>query len=177
MDDRGNCIHLRLRGNYRNPAEGKRDCRIGHDANRCDSCSAFEPYQPLQFSPEVTARLERAKLEREAAARASVPGGDVESYVQTVAREAYRPWTVRLRRGVRLIRGFLRALCSWAFSKRITRKRYEMRIAACLGCEHKLAGSPVGYCGACGCGRHPLSELSIKAKMPKAECPKGKWAK
>lgn len=55
---------------------------------------------------------------------------------------------------------------------------YAARIAHCLECKHldKPAGHDrVGWCGACGCGRKVRAELTIKGRMPKATCPKGKW--
>jgi len=52
------------------------------------------------------------------------------------------------------------------------------RIAVCKACEF-LAPSPeptkVGHCKACKCPRWSRSELTTKATMPAATCPKGKW--
>lgn len=175
MNDRGNCVQLRLRGNLRDPANLTRHCNIGLDPSKCESCPSFEGYRPHKFAPAIEARLEQLREERKSAALATVPNGDIDAYAKAVARNAYRPLWMRLRQFAARARSFIRAVASWIFGRRISRKRYEMRISACLGCEHRQAATPVGYCGACGCGRNPLSELSIKAKMPAAQCPTGKW--
>lgn len=54
---------------------------------------------------------------------------------------------------------------------------YKARIAACLGCEHldRRDDPRVGFCKACGCGKNPRAELTVKGRMPAATCPKGKW--
>lgn len=45
------------------------------------------------------------------------------------------------------------------------------RRASCDGCEHLVADGEARYCGACGCGRTPLSELSRKLRFAHVECP------
>lgn len=54
----------------------------------------------------------------------------------------------------------------------------DARLAACAGCEalRPLPAPQVGYCLACGCGETALAELTVKAAMPAATCPKKKWA-
>lgn len=54
---------------------------------------------------------------------------------------------------------------------------YESRIAVCKSCD-QLEAMPdpsVGFCKACGCGKNPRAELTVKGRMPAATCPKGKW--
>ncbi len=52
---------------------------------------------------------------------------------------------------------------------------YEARLASCRSCE-KIDRSPDGleYCGACDCGRWPLSRLDRKLYFPGLECPLGR---
>ena len=52
------------------------------------------------------------------------------------------------------------------------------RIEVCKSCEF-LAPSPelgkVGYCKSCNCPRWSRSEITVKATMPAATCPRNKW--
>jgi hypothetical protein len=53
----------------------------------------------------------------------------------------------------------------------------EARLAQCRSCE-KLEASQapqVGWCKACGCGNNARAELTVKATMPAATCPLGRW--
>lgn len=52
------------------------------------------------------------------------------------------------------------------------------RLSECGKCDQlqSLPLPQVGHCRACGCGRNARSELSVKATMPAAGCPLGKWA-
>ena len=57
------------------------------------------------------------------------------------------------------------------------------RLDACKACPKRkdsIAGATdpggVGFCDACGCGGRKRAALSIKATMPAATCPQGKWA-
>lgn len=70
---------------------------------------------------------------------------------------------------------FVRAVTSLITKKRLSATAYEMRIEACLGCPELQRGNPLGHCKACGCGKRKLAELTIKANMPGAKCPLGKW--
>lgn len=56
-------------------------------------------------------------------------------------------------------------------------EQYEARIATCRACDQlDAADAPlVGHCKSCGCGKAARAELTIKARMPAATCPKGKW--
>ena len=50
------------------------------------------------------------------------------------------------------------------------------RLAACRSCEHREVVEGKGeFCGKCGCGHRKRAELTIKATMPAATCPLGKW--
>jgi hypothetical protein len=63
-----------------------------------------------------------------------------------------------------------------ALVQSLTDQQIEARIAACLACEHRDAGEPVGWCKRCGCGRSAAAELSRKARLPAAACPASRWA-
>lgn len=62
-----------------------------------------------------------------------------------------------------------------ALVQSLTDQQVEARIAACLACEHREAGDPVGWCKRCGCGRSPAAELSRKARLPASTCPANRW--
>ena len=53
------------------------------------------------------------------------------------------------------------------------------RLAACMSCSERAPSTSgdeeVGYCRACGCGDWKRARLTVKATMPKATCPRGKW--
>jgi hypothetical protein len=51
------------------------------------------------------------------------------------------------------------------------------RLEHCRKCPRLKQRPPetIGYCGACGCGFRPRAALSVKATMPAAQCPIGKW--
>ena len=90
----------------------------------------------------------------------------------------YRPSLRRsLLQFVKNVKLFFVAITSPVWKKRLTNAQYEARIAACLGCEHlqRTNSVPVGFCGACGCGKNKFAELTVKANLPAASCPKGKW--
>lgn len=70
---------------------------------------------------------------------------------------------------------FVRAVTSLITKKRLSVTAYQMRLEACLGCPELQRGTPLGHCKACGCGKRKLAELTIKANMPGAKCPLGKW--
>jgi len=53
----------------------------------------------------------------------------------------------------------------------------EQRLAACRSCEHRQQVNGGEYCGKCGCGYRKRAELTIKATMPAAKCPLGRWDK
>jgi len=56
---------------------------------------------------------------------------------------------------------------------------YDARVTACRQCP-QLRPAPdqdsVGFCGACGCGTRSRARIgAVKAHMPTAACPLGKW--
>lgn len=57
----------------------------------------------------------------------------------------------------------------------ITEEQIQARISACMTCEYRKPGDPVGHCTKCGCGDLPAAELSRKARLPAATCPQGRW--
>ena len=61
----------------------------------------------------------------------------------------------------------------------IPEEEFQFRMSQCRACSklNPLPEPQVGYCGACGCGRNPRAELTVKGKMPKASCPLNKWTK
>ena len=78
----------------------------------------------------------------------------------------------------------LRKAASWAaaeasqvISGPLPDDQYEARIAVCRACDQlDAAAAPlVGHCKSCGCGKAARAELTVKARMPKATCPKAKW--
>lgn len=52
------------------------------------------------------------------------------------------------------------------------------RLTVCRQCPERVESvdDAVGYCGACGCGSRRRARLTIKAEMPRATCPRKKWA-
>lgn len=60
----------------------------------------------------------------------------------------------------------------------ISEEDVRKRLEACRGCPNlKPSQEPgeLGWCGACGCGKNKRAELTVKARMPAATCPKKKW--
>lgn len=60
----------------------------------------------------------------------------------------------------------------------IPEEAVELRLAECRQCpslKPSTNPSELGWCSACGCGQSPRAELTVKAKMPAATCPKNKW--
>ena len=55
---------------------------------------------------------------------------------------------------------------------------YEARVTACRQCPKLVRheADKVGFCGACGCGTRSRARIgAVKAHMPDATCPLGKW--
>jgi hypothetical protein len=96
-------------------------------------------------------------------------------------RKQFRPSLKRfIRQRISMAYSLARALWSVVAQARLTDAQYEARIVSCLTCDalkpsHNI-NNPVGYCGACGCGNGRLAQLTIKANMPGATCPKNRWA-
>lgn len=57
----------------------------------------------------------------------------------------------------------------------ISEEQVQARISACMTCEYRRPGDPVGHCTKCGCGDSPAAELSRKARLPSSTCPQGRW--
>jgi len=168
-EPRGTCINFRMRGADRTP-----ECAIGHDVTKCQTCEHWQQIKPYEYPPDIKLRL--AALEQKQAAdmeRARALERPKRTARQ-IAAQAYPRFGMRT---LKRVWSFLRALASWAFMPKISKRRYVARLDACLACPHRKPGEPVGYCGKCGCGRNPLSELSTKAKMPAATCPDNRWPK
>jgi hypothetical protein len=60
----------------------------------------------------------------------------------------------------------------------VTGDALQARLDACRACDQLDAreAPQVGCCKACGCGPNARAELTVKATMPAATCPKSKWA-
>ena len=78
---------------------------------------------------------------------------------------------------------YLKAEVSRVVQGPVTGDALTARIDACKACPHRKdaigdATDPggIGFCGACACGGRKRAALSIKATMPAATCPQGKWA-
>ena len=52
---------------------------------------------------------------------------------------------------------------------------YYKRLNLCNACPKLVKVDDKKYCGACGCGRTPFSELHAKLKREKAKCPLRKF--
>ena len=57
----------------------------------------------------------------------------------------------------------------------LSEEQVQARISACMTCEYRKPGDPVGHCTKCGCGDSPAAELSRKEGLPSATCPLGRW--
>jgi hypothetical protein len=73
---------------------------------------------------------------------------------------------------------WLRAEASLALEGPLPADRIEARLAQCRSCPRlePLPAPQVGWCTACGCPRSGRAELTVKATMPAARCPEGRWA-
>ena len=78
-------------------------------------------------------------------------------------------------RAVKRVGQYVKAEVSQLVSGPVDDATFQKRIEACQTCKHLEQAEPIGWCGACGCGHRPRAELSIKARMPAATCPEGKW--
>jgi len=101
-------------------------------------------------------------------------------YMAATITRQFRPSFYRsVRMRWQRLRSFVLAIISLATRKRLTNAQYEARLVSCLMCDarqpSKQFGHPVGFCGACGCGTGRFAELTIKANMPAAKCPKNRW--
>jgi len=121
------------------------------------------PVRPVPQLPPVTAETIEQMTDADLA---NLP----EDYLRVVPEEK-RPGL--LARAT----SWLKAEASVVTQGALDDEAYKARIAACLGCEHldRRDDPRVGFCKACGCGKNPRAELTVKGRMPAATCPKGKW--
>ena len=70
---------------------------------------------------------------------------------------------------------WIRAEASRVLEGDVPEDQYQARLEACRACPKLKPISPLGHCGACGCGTRRRAELTIKAKMPRSTCPLGNW--
>ena len=70
---------------------------------------------------------------------------------------------------------WIRAEASRVLEGDVPETQYQARLEACRACPKLKPSSPLGHCGACGCGTRRRAELTIKARMPRATCPLGNW--
>lgn len=105
----------------------------------------------------------------------TLPPRDHSKQAQYLARW-HRPSLSRdLRKKLSNAWQFVQSVLSLITKRRLSTTEYEMRLEACLGCPQLEKGPPLGHCKACGCGKRKMAELTIKANMPGAKCPLGKW--
>lgn len=74
--------------------------------------------------------------------------------------------------------GYAKAEASLILEGPLPEEEYQARISACRACPHldpSTEDSAVGWCKSCGCGKNVRAELTVKARMPAAKCPIGKW--
>ncbi len=59
----------------------------------------------------------------------------------------------------------------------VSDEAFEQRLAACSAntCGKLRVDGEKRYCGACGCGKWRLAELSTKLRFARLECPQGIW--
>lgn len=75
------------------------------------------------------------------------------------------------------IESYIKAEASLAIHGPLDEEKYQSRLATCRSCNAlEVAVEPkVGHCKECGCGKNPRSEISVKARMPLARCPRNLW--
>jgi hypothetical protein len=70
------------------------------------------------------------------------------------------------------VKSFVKAVTGPKASEEV----FAARMSICRECEHLKTANEKLYCGACGCGRWRIAELSKKLRFANLECPKGKWS-
>ena len=79
---------------------------------------------------------------------------------------------------IRKIYAYLKAESSLLFEGEVSKRIFKQRMKTCRTCEHLVkSDDEVGHCGACGCGMNSRASLTVKGRMPRAICVKGKWKK
>ena len=77
-----------------------------------------------------------------------------------------------------MVVSYLKAEASMIVAGQVNDRIFKNRMKTCRSCEHlEKSYDEVGHCGACGCGLNSRAALTVKGKMPSAECVKGKWKK
>lgn len=77
--------------------------------------------------------------------------------------------------GARNIVGYAKAELSRVVQGDLPPERVALRLAQCMDCPARVPSERVGYCSACRCPHWRRSELAVKATMPAATCPRGRW--
>lgn len=76
-------------------------------------------------------------------------------------------------------RSFVEAMVSAVKDTAPSKEMYDARINVCIECPaFEIAiknPKQIGHCKACGCGKNPMSALSVKAGIAKSSCPKKLW--
>jgi len=81
------------------------------------------------------------------------------------------------KRVLKNVKSYIDAERSLANEGELDDAQYGARIKLCLTCEYlKQTYDDIGHCGACGCGISKRAALTVKGRMPRATCPKNKWA-
>jgi uncharacterized paraquat-inducible protein A len=84
--------------------------------------------------------------------------------------------TLRRKRGkLAQAREYLKAEASKLLQGALPTEMVRKRLEACRSCEWREVTPQGEHCRRCGCGRRRRAELTIKATMPAATCPLGKW--
>ena len=79
---------------------------------------------------------------------------------------------------IQKIHSYIKAEASMIMAGRLSDRIFKERMNVCKSCEHLVESfDDVGHCGACGCGMNSRASLTVKGRMPSAECIKGKWKK
>lgn len=61
---------------------------------------------------------------------------------------------------------------------KVDQATYDRRVTACRQCPKLVRheADELGFCGACGCGTRSRARIgAVKARMPDATCPLGRW--
>ena len=73
---------------------------------------------------------------------------------------------------------YIKAESSLLFEGEVSKRIFKQRMDVCRTCEHLVkSDDEVGHCGVCGCGMNSRASLTVKGRMPRAICVKGKWKK
>ena len=146
-----NCVNMQ-NGGVENLCN--QSCKQGHEisSEQCNGCKDFlSPY---------TEKNRKRSSQTSAAAEPSA----------TVSEHSY----------IDKIKSWAKAEISGVVEGKLDDEAYGLRIATCKACsafEPVTVGNGVGWCKDCGCGRTLMAQMSPKARLPKATCPKSPWDK